>query len=109
MNIQKFHEAFEQMRLKNLGKSLERRELGIIASHYGIYFNSTMWASGLSRFFIVTKLGPKFIYRFKSKETSINEVANFMNDCREYARNDQRKILHAKAILRRYGINVEQS
>ena len=35
------------------------------------------------------------------------EVTDFMNDCREYARNDQRKILHAKAILRRYGINVE--
>lgn len=107
MNVQKFHAAFEQMRLTNLGRAFERRELGIIASHYGIYFNSTMWASGLARLFIVTRLGPKFIYRFKNKETSLIEVTNLMNDCREYARNDQRKILHAKAILRRYGINVE--
>lgn len=107
MNILKFHESFETMRKENLGKTFERRSLGLLALQYGIYFNSTMWSSGLGRFFVVTKLGPKFIYRFKNKKTSINEVTKFKNDCKEYIKNDQRKILHAKNILRKYGINVE--
>lgn len=105
MNAQQFHIALERMRQENLGKQMERRELGLLALRYGIYFNSTMWACDLSRFFRVGRLGPKYVYSFKVQPVDIREVREFLETIRIYRNDVNRKIEHAKEILRRYGIN----
>ena len=105
MNIQKFLSAFEEMRSHNLGKQFERRELGLLAIQYGIYFNSTMWASGLSTLFHVGKLGPKYVYSFKNTVTTSAQITDLAVKIRAYKNNNNRTIEHAKSILRRFGIH----
>lgn len=105
MNVQQFHTIFEKMRTENRGRQFERRELGILATTYGIYFNSTMWAAGLSNLFNVGKVGPKYVYSFKNFPTSVEAVAALSERVRAYKRDNVRTIEHAKAILRRYNIH----
>lgn len=109
MNALQFCSAFEEMRSHNLGKQFERRELGLLALQYGIYFNSTMWACGLGSFFRVAKLGPKFIYSFRNDPITVDSVVEFRRNLRAYIINsDMRSVEHAKSILRRFGIrNVD--
>ena len=106
MNVQKFLAAFEEMRSHNLGKQFERRELGLLAIQYGIYFNSTMWASGLSLLFHVGKLGPKYVYSFKNTVTTPAQITILSNRIRAYKNDNNRTIEHAKNILRRFGIRT---
>lgn len=105
MNVQKFLAAFEEMRSHNLGKQFERRELGLLAIQYGIYFNSTMWASGLSLLFHVGNLGPKYVYSFKNTVTTPAQITILSNRIRAYKNDNNRTIEHAKNILRRFGIH----
>ena len=104
MNVQNFVTAFEKMRLENLGKTYDRRELGLLALQYGIYFNSTMWASGLGSLFNSSKIGSKCIYSFKNNVTSVAAIEEISRNIREYKHNNQRTIEHAKNILRKFGI-----
>lgn len=105
MNVQKFLAAFEEMRSHNLGKQFERRELGLLAIQYGIYFNSTMWACGLSSLFFVGKIGPKYVYSFKNIVTTPAQITDLSDRIRAYKHNNERTIEHAKNILRRFGIH----
>ena len=105
MNVQKFLAAFEEMRSHNLGKQFERRELGLLAIQYGIYFNSTMWACGLSSLFRVGKIGPKYVYSFKNIVTTPEEIRELSGRIHTYKHNNARTIEHAKKILRRFGIH----
>lgn len=105
MHINNFYNAFEKMRSENLGKQFERRDLGMLATKYGIYFNSTMWACGLGILFTTAKLGSKYVYLFKNNVTSRESVNLIAENIRQYEHNDARKIEHAKSILRRFGIH----
>lgn len=108
MNVQKFLAAFEKMRSHNLGRQFERRELGLLALQYGIYFNSTMWACGLSSLFRVGKVGPKYVYSFKNTVTTTGQITDLSARIRAYKNDNNRTIEHAKSILRRFGIrNVD--
>lgn len=101
---QKFREAFERMRISNLGIQFDRRELGLLAIKYGIYFNSTMWACGLDSLFNKSRIGPKYIYSFKNKESSIEEFEWLLRAINAYKHDTDRIINHARAILQRYGV-----
>lgn len=108
MNVQKFLAAFEEMRSHNLGKQFERRELGLLAIQYGIYFNSTMWACRLGSLFHVGKIGPKYVYSFKNTVTTPEQISELSTTIRAYKNNNDRTIEHAKRVLRRFGIrNVD--
>lgn len=107
MNVLKFHESFETMRKANLGKTFERRSLGLLALQYGIYFNSTMWACGLGDLFIKSRLGMKYVYTFKPVETKIEQINALSQEIFRYNHNDERKIEHARAILRRFGVGLD--
>ncbi len=104
MDTQRFYEAFENMRTHNLGKQFERRELGLLALQYGIYFNSTMWACGLSSLFKVGKVGPKYVYTFKNSVTAQNDIESLAVKIYQYKHNTARTIEHAKSILRKFNI-----
>lgn len=104
MNIQKFQEAFEAMRVTNLGKQFERRELGLLAIQYGTYISNVMWVCGLNTFFKTGKVGPKYIYTFKNTPVTEEEVRNLNTAVLAYKRNNARTIEHAKSILRKHGI-----
>ncbi len=106
MNINNFHASFEAMRQANLGRQFDRRELSLLARKYGTHINSTMWAAGLSRFFVTAKLGPRFVYTFKTAPVLLDDVMQFNADLYTYAHNSARKIEHAKLILRNAGIEV---
>lgn len=105
MLVDKFYEALERMRQDNLGKQLERRELGILASKYGIYINSNMWTCGLGQLFHKGKIGSKYVYIFKSIPITRQEIETLSVAVRAYKRDNNRKIEHAKAILRRFNIH----
>lgn len=107
MDSIKFYEAFEAMRNENLGGTYDRRDLGLLALQYGIYFNSTMWACGLGDLFRKSRIGSRYVYTFKPLPTNIKTVDKLMRATYLYKHNDERKIAHAKAILRRYGIEVQ--
>lgn len=102
--IQYYIEQFNKMRSENLGKSFERRELGIMASQHGIYINSTLWNCGLNNQFHVAKVGPKYVYTFRKNPMVIADFEAITVNARIYRNNRIRKIEHAKEILRRYGI-----
>lgn len=104
MNVQKFLAAFEKMRSHNLGKQFERRELGLLAIQYGIYFNSTMWTCGLGSLFRVGKVGPKYVYSFKNTVTTPAQIIDLSAKICAYKNDNNRTIEHAKSILRRFGI-----
>jgi hypothetical protein len=107
MNIQKFQTAFEQMRQNNLGKHFDRRELGLLATHYGTYITTTMWASGLGCFFNRTRIGRKYLYSFRNTPVTEVELNLFVYNLSEYTNNStQRTIEHAKRILRQHGITT---
>lgn len=91
--------AFESMRRDHLGKIFTRKELEILSPKYGFCINSQMWASGLGKLFIVSKIGNKFIYKFSSAPTRLNQVSRFINSYEMYLRDDMRRIIHAKRIL----------
>ena len=105
MNVQQFHTAFERMRTDNLGKQFERRELGLLAIQYGIYFNSTMWASGLGSLFNVGRIGSKYVYSFKNISTDVAKITELNTKIFQYKHNVNRQIEHARSILRRHGIH----
>lgn len=105
MNTQHFLQSFESMRVANLGKQFERRELGLLAIQYGIYINSTMWVCGLNSFFKKGKVGPKYVYSFKNIPTSQQQVVDLNAAIFTYKHNNNRTIEHAKSILRRHGIH----
>lgn len=105
MNVQNFHEAFEQMRVANLGKQFERREIGLLALRYGIYVNSTMWVCGFGNLFKKGRVGTKFIYTFKRTSTTEQDFAELSTAITAYKRNTARTIEHAKNILRKYNIH----
>lgn len=106
MNNYKQHYVtqFNKMRSENLGRAFERRELGILASQHGIYINSTLWNCGLNNQFNVAKVGPKFVYIFKVNPMELADFEAIATNARIYRNNPNRKIEHAKAILKRYGI-----
>jgi hypothetical protein len=106
MNTVRFLEAFEAIRLANLGKQLDRRELSILASRHGIYFDNAMWVCGLSTLFYANKIGKKYVYSFKNKETSLDVINDMAVKLHVYRANTLRKINAAKATLRRYGVTT---
>lgn len=105
MNVQEFLAAFERMRVANLGRQFERRELGLLASRNGIYFNSTMWASGLGGLFKVGKIEGKFVYSFRNTPTTEAQINDLKRSMFAYTHNNERLIAHAKDILRRFHIH----
>ncbi len=106
MNIEKFQAAFERMRQENLGKHFDRRELGLLATRYGTYITTTMWASGLGSFFNRTRIGRKYLYSFRNTPVTDVEFNLFVYNLGEYTHDTHRVIEHAKRILRQYGITT---
>lgn len=97
--------AFNKMREANLGKVFDRRELSLLASEHGIYINSSLWQSGLAVHFEQTKIGPKLVYLFKNTAMTEADWRSIRSNRRLYDDNVLRKIEHAKAILKRYGVD----
>lgn len=106
MNTVLFVDKFERMRQENLGRTFERREIELLALKYGLYVNSIMWTCGYGNLLNFGKIGRKNVYFFKNTPIIIQDVATLRAKMRQYKNDKNRTIAHAKAILRRYNINI---
>lgn len=106
MRIETFIEKFEKMRQENLGRTFERREVELLALKYGLYVNSIMWTCGYGTLLNSGKIGRKNVYFFKNTPTIVQDVAALRARIHQYTHDKLRTIEHAKAILRRNGINI---